>query len=104
MAWNDWEAAYTRQEATPLDRFKNKNRILKTHGPPGVRVYDEMDGVKSARQVQTELNVEPGLFARILEQLLNDGALSATNRVPVQMPNPKNTTRSAKIVYLGWTK
>ena len=78
MAWTGWEEIYGRQEASPLDRFKNKNKILKTFGPPGVRTYDELDGRKSARQVQTALGIEADLFAQIMEQLLGDGAIAAS--------------------------
>ena len=78
MAWNDWEDVYARQEASPLDRFKNKNKILKIFGPPGVRAYDEMDGQKSAREIQTSLGIDPEIFGRIMEQLIGDNAIAAS--------------------------
>lgn len=80
MAWMGWDSTYARQEASPLDRFKNKNHILKSFGPPGVRVYEGMDGERTAREVQGSLDMDPVLFSRIMEQLIQDGALHETGQ------------------------
>ena len=75
MAGMGWERSYAKAEQTPLDRFKNKNRILKTFGPPGASVYDEMDGERSARDIQAAMGMDADLFSKIMNQLLADGAI-----------------------------
>ncbi len=75
MAGTNWDGIFTKVESSPLDRFKNKNRILKTFGPPGVRVYDALDGQRSARSVQETLGIDASLFERILAQLMADSAI-----------------------------
>ncbi len=75
MAGMGWERSYAKAEQTPLDRFKNKNRILKTFGPPGAAVYDEIDGERSARDIQSAMGMDADLFTKILNQLLSDGAI-----------------------------
>ncbi len=75
MAQFDMGRIYSKMEQTPLDRFKNKNRILKNFGPPGAAVYDEFDGLRSAREIFAISGVDEELFVKIVTQLINDGAI-----------------------------
>jgi hypothetical protein len=75
MAESQWDAVYSKKEPTPLSRFKNKNKILKAFGPDGVRVYDEIDGTRTARMVCDAAGVSEELFLRIISQLINDDAI-----------------------------
>ncbi len=109
MAGTSWDQVYSKAEASPLSRFRNKNRILKSFGPEGVRVYDELDGERTAREAQESSGVAPELFERILAQLISDGAVktegAGAGGRQVSMSSPGEASAAASSSSLppsGW--
>ncbi|MFH1306731.1 MAG: hypothetical protein ABIH83_03720 [Candidatus Micrarchaeota archaeon] len=76
MGWSDWNAVYSRDELEPIDKFKNKSRLLKAFGPNAVRIYNSFDGAKRAVQVQAALSLNPDEFSKILDFMLTHGMIS----------------------------
>lgn len=78
MAWSSWKTIYKKEERSPLDRFKNRNRLLKTFGENGPRVYDCLSGSKSAESVQIETGVERNEFSLIMDFVTSNGMASVS--------------------------
>ncbi len=75
MAWSDWDGQYSKIEPSPLDGFKNKNRLLKSFGPAAIRAYEGMDGRRPARQVQADCGMGEPEFAQFMEFMLQNGPM-----------------------------
>ncbi|PIT84282.1 hypothetical protein COU37_03885 [Candidatus Micrarchaeota archaeon CG10_big_fil_rev_8_21_14_0_10_45_29] len=86
MGFEDWSAVYRRHESQPVDRFKNKSRLLKAFGPNAVRVYNSFDGQKSAMQIQSELEMSPQEFSQMLGFMLENEMLSQEGNAPTPLP------------------
>ncbi len=76
MAWSSWNSIYKREEKSPLDRYKNRNRLLKTFGANGPKVYDLLDGTASAEEVQKATGMERGQFAVIMDFILSNSLVA----------------------------
>ncbi|MFH0927241.1 MAG: hypothetical protein V1822_01555 [Candidatus Micrarchaeota archaeon] len=77
MGFEDWESIYARHELKPIDKFKNKSNLLKQFGPNGVRVYNAMDGFKTASQICSLLSLEQSEFSQIMDFILQGNMASA---------------------------
>ncbi|MFH1094908.1 MAG: hypothetical protein V1728_01705 [Candidatus Micrarchaeota archaeon] len=89
MSWSDWEGQYSKAEPSPLDGFKNKNRLLKSFGPAAIRAYEAMDGKRSARQVQTNCGLGESEFSQFMEFMLQNGPMVSRSGIISSAPRPR---------------
>lgn len=78
MAWSSWKTIYKKEERSPLDRFKNRNRLLKNFGESGPRVYDALSGSKTSEEIQQFSGMERGEFALIMDFIASNGMASVS--------------------------
>jgi len=86
MGFEDWSAVFRRHESQPVDRFKNKSRLLKAFGPNAVRAYNSFDGQKSAMQIQSELEMSPQEFSQMVSFMLENEMLSQEGNAQSPLP------------------
>lgn len=72
MGFDSWDSVYKRQELKPIDKFKNKSRLLKDFGPNAVRIYNAFDGFKTAGQIRAMLGLDANQFSTIIESMLTN--------------------------------
>ncbi len=72
----DLEFFPKRTEKRPLDRFRNQSALLQQFGEDGIRVYDSIDGGRSAAQIMGELGMEEGKFRPIISFMLQNNMVS----------------------------
>ncbi|MFA5108107.1 MAG: hypothetical protein WC492_01075 [Candidatus Micrarchaeia archaeon] len=75
MGFENWDTAYTRVEKEPIDKFRNKSRLLKEFGPNAVRIYNAFDSTKSAMQIQSILSIESAEFSKVMDFLLENSMI-----------------------------
>lgn len=86
----DLEFFPKRTEKRPLDRFRNQSALLQQFGEDGIRVYDSVDGGRSAAQIMGELGMEEGKFRPIISFMLQNNMVSGMGGEQAQsaMPPP----------------
>jgi hypothetical protein len=72
-------------EKGPLQRFKNQNLILKRFGETGLQVYKAITGKRTADELRSDLGVEQGLFAEILD-FMHDAGMVELQSVKAHEP------------------
>ncbi len=60
-------------EKGPLQRFKNQNLLLKKFGETGLQIYKAITGKRTASELRKDLDVEPAMFAEILDFMQDAG-------------------------------
>lgn len=63
---------YKKVERSPLDRFKNRNRLLKTFGEAGPSVYDMLTGALRAAEVRASTGIDKAQFALIMDFIVSN--------------------------------
>lgn len=81
MDWNGWGEVYSKNEQTPIDRFKNKSRLLKAFGPMSVKMYNSFDGLKPAQQIQKMLAINPADFSKMITFMLDQKIIQSKSSI-----------------------
>lgn len=98
MAWASWGTVYQKSEKSPLDRFKNRNRLLQAFGENGPRAYDLLDGASNAEAVMETSGIDREDFAAIMDFMVSNGiakTASAKGGKAAAAPKPPASSRKA---------
>lgn len=88
MTWGNWDRAYSKIERSSLDRFKNRNRLLKSFGQDAIAVYAQLDGTLSSKEIQDAVGLSADSFAAIMEFMVQNGMVSEAGESSESKPEP----------------